>query len=29
VNASFEELSKKYYNLYRMTASAEPVGAGR
>lgn len=29
VNASFEELSKKYYNLYKMTASVDPLGAGR
>jgi Putative zinc-finger len=28
INASFEELSKKYYNLYRMTASAD-TGAQR
>ena len=29
VNASFDELSKRYYNLFKVTASADYPGAGR
>jgi hypothetical protein len=29
VNASFDELSKRYYNLLKVTASADYPGAGR